>query len=115
MKYNERQAGSCTMIEWIGDVDLSVSPQAREQVLACLDGGTGLLVELSGVTHIDSSGVAVLIEAFQTAKKKKLRFGLLAPSRPVLDVLHLARVDDILPIHASAEEAVAPKKKRDKT
>lgn len=103
------------MIEWTGEVDLSVTPQAREQVLACLDGGTGLLVELSGVTHIDSSGVAVLIEAHTTAKKSGLRFGLVSPSRQVLEVLHLARVDTILPIHASAEEAVAPKKKRGKT
>jgi anti-sigma B factor antagonist len=53
------------------------------------------------VTYIDSSGIASLVEAYQTAKKKGLRFGLLAVSEPVMSVLALARLDKVFPIHLS--------------
>jgi anti-sigma B factor antagonist len=101
--YTEREAGAYTIIEWTGDMDFSCTPDAREQVLARLGDGRHLLIDLAAVRHIDSSGVAVLIEGHTTARRTGLEFGLLAPSRQVLDVLRLARVDEILPIHASME------------
>jgi anti-sigma B factor antagonist len=82
---------------------MSSAPDAREQILQCLDKGQDLLLDLSAVRYIDSSGVAVLVEGHLTARKKELHFGLLAPSRAVIDVLRLARMEDILPIHASIE------------
>lgn len=112
MKYQQRAVDTCTVIEWTGDMDMSCTPDARAQVLASLEQRAHLLIDLSAVRHIDSSGVAVLIEAHIRAKKGGLQFGLLKPSRQVLDVLRLARVDDILPIHASMAEFPAAKKKR---
>lgn len=103
MKYNTREEGGFTVIELQGDVDLSCSPDARKQILACLDGGSDLLVDLSGVTYIDSSGVASLVEGYQTAKKKSLKFGLVGVSNAALNVLQLARLDKVFPIHASVE------------
>lgn len=103
MGYNLRRAGSYTVIAWTGDVDMSCAPAAREQILQCLDEGLDLLMELSAVRHIDSSGVAVLVEGHLTAAKKELHFGLVAPSRGVMDVLRLAHMEEILPIHASIE------------
>ena len=58
---------------------------------------------MSAVSYIDSSGVAVLVEGHQTASKLDLQFGLVAPSRAVMDVLKLARMEEILSIHASIE------------
>lgn len=103
MKYNIRKAGRYSVLDLAGDVDLSSSPDAREQILRCLEDGQQLLVDLSSVSHIDSSGVAILVEGHLTARKKGLHFGLVAPSRAVMDVLRLARMEGILPIHASIE------------
>jgi len=103
MHYNLRKAGSYTVIEWTGDVVLPNAPDAREQILQCLEDGQELLLDLSGVRYIDSSGVAVLVEGHLIAKKKELHFGLVAPSRAVMSVLKLARMEQILPIHKSIE------------
>lgn len=92
------------MLELSGDVDLSCSPEARSQILNCLDSGRNLLVDMSGVSYIDSSGVASLVEGYQTAKKKELRFGLVGISDAALNVLQLARLDKVFPINASVEE-----------
>ena len=90
-----------------GDVDLHSSPEARDAILACLKQKSSVLVDLSSVSYMDSSGVASLVEGYQTAKKQGLKFGLIAVAQPVMNVLKLARLDKVFPIHASFEECVA--------
>jgi anti-sigma B factor antagonist len=104
MKYNTREESGYIVVELAGDVDLSCSPEARKQILQCLDGKSNLLVDLSAVSYIDSSGVASLVEGFQTARKKNVRFGLIGVSGPAMSVLQLARLDKVFPIHASVGE-----------
>ena len=86
-----------------GEVDLSTSARARSAILDCLIAGTPLLVDLSRVTYIDSSGIASLVEGFRMARDKQLTFGLLAVSEPVLRVLQLARLDQVFPMYADLD------------
>lgn len=104
MKYKTREEGGYSVIELDGDVDLSCSPQARKLILESLEKKRDLLVDLSLVSYIDSSGVASLVEGYQTAKKKTLKFGLIGVSPAAMNVLQLARLDKVFPIHASVEE-----------
>ena len=104
MKYNAREEDNYTILELDGEVDLSCSPDARKQILDCLGKSQNLLVDLSRVTYIDSSGVASLVEGYQTARKKNLKFGLISVSGSAMSVLQLARLDKVFPIHESLEE-----------
>ncbi len=104
MKYNTREDGDYTIIDLDGEVDLSCSPEARKQILDCLNNNKHLLIDLSNVVYIDSSGVASLVEGYQTAKKNDLKFGLVSVSEAAMNVLQLARLDKVFPIHASVEE-----------
>jgi len=90
-----------------GDVDLESSPAARSVLLAEVNGGSDVLVDLSQVTYIDSSGVASLVEAFQKARSQSTRFALASVSQPVRRVLQLARLDQVFTIHENLEEALA--------
>jgi anti-sigma B factor antagonist len=96
-----------------GEVDLSWSPDLRRDILAQLEAGKPVLVDLSQVTYIDSSGIAGFVEGYQRAKALKLQFGLLSASEPVLSVLRLARLDRVFPMHAdlAAAQAAAPRRK----
>ncbi len=84
-------------------MDLSCSPDARKQILSCLDGEKDLLIDLSRVSYIDSSGIACLVEGYQTAKSKELKFGLIGVSKAVMNVLQLARLDNVFTIHSNAD------------
>ncbi|MDH3451717.1 MAG: STAS domain-containing protein [Gammaproteobacteria bacterium] len=86
-----------------GEVDLSSSPRARTAILACLNDGQSLLVDLSAVDYIDSSGVASLVEGFRLARDRQLTFGLLAVSEAALRVLQLARLDKVFPLYADID------------
>ncbi len=104
MKINTREEAGYTIIELGGEIDLSCSPEVRKQILACLQSQHNLLIDMSGVTYIDSSGVASLVEGYQTAKKQGLKFGLIGVSDSAINVLRLARLDKVFPIHASVAE-----------
>jgi len=100
MTYEVREECGYHLVQLTGDVDLSCSPEARQVILACLGRGHHTLVDLSKVTYIDSSGVASLVEGFQMAKKKELHFGLIDVSEVAMNVIELARLDKVFPIHA---------------
>ncbi len=87
-----------------GEIDIYSSPQAREAILDCLSADRPVVVELSGVTYIDSSGVASLVEGYQTARTKGLKFCLVGVSEAAMRVLELARLDGVFPIYTTVAE-----------
>ena len=115
MTYKTHREDAYMIIDLSGDVDLHHSPEAREQILAQIKARHNVLVDLSAVTYIDSSGVASLVEGLQQAKQHQLEFGLVGVSDPVLQVLQLARLDKVFKIHDSppqhAEQHVVQKDK----
>ena len=106
MAYEVQEDGGFAIVLLTGDVDLSCSPDARKTILDCLESARNTLVDMSAVSYIDSSGVASLVEGYQTAKKKNLRFGLLGVSGSAMSVLELARLDKVFPIYADIEECL---------
>lgn len=101
------EASPFRVVGLAGDVDLHSSPQARQAILEALKAGMPVLVELSAVSYMDSSGVASLVEGYQTARKQNLEFGLVAPAAAAMNVLKLARLDKVFPIHLSLSERLA--------
>lgn len=99
----QRELGDRTIVELGGEIDLETSPRVREQLLTCVQEARDLVVDLGRVTYIDSSGIASLIEAFQTARNDDLRFALTGVSQPVLRVFQLARLDKIFPFLAAPD------------
>lgn len=106
MEYTIKSEGAFTVVGLAGEVDLHFSPKAREQILAQLNGSRNVLVDLSKVSYIDSSGVASLVEGFQLARTKKLRFALVGVSDAAMQVFQLARLDKVFPIYANIGEAM---------
>jgi anti-sigma B factor antagonist len=62
----------------MGRIDIDSSPAVRDQLIALLQAPhpSTVIIDLSGVTHIDSSGVATLIEALKIARNCKTELRL---------------------------------------
>jgi anti-sigma B factor antagonist len=103
MKHEISERQGITVIALKGEVDLENSPAARKLILRSIDDANRVLVDLSGVTYIDSSGVASLVEALQASKKNGTGFALAAPSEPTRRVLELARLDKVFTIHETVD------------
>jgi len=90
-----------------GDIDLQTSPKVRQGLLECLESHDKVLVDMSQVNYIDSSGVASLVEAFQVSRTKGASFALVHVSPAAMRVLNLARLDKVFSIFQTIEEALA--------
>lgn len=106
MECQTKQEGEFTIIMLEGDVDLHYSPAARKSILDSLNQNNPVLVDLSGVSYIDSSGIASLVEGFQLARIRNLKFGLVGVSDAATQVLKLARLDKVFPIKDTVQEFI---------
>jgi anti-sigma B factor antagonist len=77
-----------TICRVAGEIDIFSAHTLREHLLAALDRpGSRLLLDLSQVTLMDTSGVAVLISTLRRAAQRGGTLRLLAPSPAVCMVL----------------------------
>ncbi len=106
MEHRVRDEAGSTVVSFTGEVDLESSSLARDVLLRAVSKGSNVLVDLSEVAYIDSSGVASLVEAFQRAKKSGVEFALVSVNAPARRVLELARLDKVFTIHETLGEGL---------
>jgi anti-sigma B factor antagonist len=81
-----------------GELDIASVPQVEEAVQSLLDKRAGrLVIDLSGLTFIDSSGLRMLIGLNDRAEEEGWTLGLLRPLEPSLSVFQITGADDNLP------------------
>ncbi len=93
-----RDEGEWRIIATRGEVDLNSSPELRKAVLEAVANAGSVSVDLSAAAYMDSSGVATLIEGLKAASERDQAFVLLSPSRAVMKVLELARLNSFFDI-----------------
>ena len=72
-------SGADTVVRLNGRVDVDSSPDVRDRLQAILSSGSlphAVTVDLDGVTSIEASGIATLIEALRVARHREVRFHL---------------------------------------
>ncbi len=106
MQHKTRHSGNAIIVEFEGEVDLEQSPMARKILLGALEERRPIYVDLHGVSYIDSSGIACLVEAFQVAKRKEVTFELVRASDSALRVFELARLDRVFVIRDALPEGL---------
>ena len=93
------QSSDGSLIRVVGEVDLYSSPELRKAILKAVKEVKGdLAIDLEGVTYIDSSGIATLVEGLRSAREHGAGFALVAPSPAVMRVLELARLDSVFEV-----------------
>ncbi|MEU6770212.1 STAS domain-containing protein [Streptomyces sp. NPDC046759] len=89
-----------------GHLDLHTAHHLADALQPLLDRDPHtVLVDLSGVTFLDSTGLTCLITAYRTARSTGARLALIAPSQPVRKMLQLTGVDQVLDSYPSPEAA----------
>jgi anti-sigma B factor antagonist len=85
-----------TVVHVSGDIDIATVDQLEQALTAALDdGATDLLVDLSGVPFLDSTGIGVIVTVERRLQDAEGRFalrGLQALPRRVLEIGGLLRV-----------------------
>jgi anti-sigma B factor antagonist len=91
-----------------GAIDLHVSPEMRASLRAIIDEKPKrLVVDLSRVPYVDSSGIAVLIGAMQSLELEGGVFLLAGAQETVQTILESAKLDKYFRLFPSVEAAIA--------
>ncbi|MEK6711120.1 MAG: STAS domain-containing protein [Nitrospinota bacterium] len=99
MQIETKAIGKATLVQVSGEVDMSNSPQVRDILIGLTQKRVpAILVDLGGVTYMDSSGIATLVEGLQEAMGYGGKFRLAALSPKVRQVFDLARLTDVFEI-----------------
>ena len=104
----EAAVGPVPTIAPRGALDLA-SSRGLQTRLAELAGEAGqeAILDLTGVTFIDSVGLGVVLKAASRFHRQAKRLLIVAPPGPVLRILEFAGVSDRLPVVPTLEEARA--------
>jgi anti-sigma B factor antagonist len=65
------------------------------------------ILDLSRVPHMDSAGLGVILKYYVAAQKRGHKLILAGVNERVLELLKLTRVDSLIPIAATVEQAEA--------
>jgi anti-sigma B factor antagonist len=89
-----------------GDIDLSRAPSLRTQIAEVFKTTPmRMIVDLSDVPYMDSSGVATLVEGMQIASRSGTKFILLGLQDRVRSIFEIARLDTVFTITLDMEAA----------
>lgn len=92
-----------------GEIDASNAGELRLVISERLPASaTGLVLDLSGVTYLDSSGVHLLFDLGRRLRARRQTVRLVVPEEaPVRRVLALCNVDGVAPMERDLTAAVA--------
>jgi anti-sigma B factor antagonist len=102
---NTRSEADRTVLEVAGEVDVYTGPTLRDRISDLLDSGAhDLVVDLSKVDFIDSTGLGVLVGALNRAKELDGSLQLVCAQERVLKLLRITGLDQVFTVRASLAE-----------
>ncbi len=108
MRHSRHTSRTATIITIESKMNTLSAPETRAQLGGVvMDGGARLVLDLSGVTFVDSMALAVLVSALKLARKEGGDLVLLRPTPPVRSLLEAACLDRIFLIFEDEESAAA--------
>jgi anti-anti-sigma factor len=101
---SEQKEGVCVILVE-GELDMNTAAELERQLEAPLAApDSGLLIDLSRCEFIDSTGIALIVKAWQTLDG---RFCLCGVGNQVKRVLEVTGLEQTIPTHESRDEAIA--------
>ncbi len=95
--HSKTQPGSARL-EVSGELDIASAPRLEEVANELFSRQiSGLVVDLGGITFIDSSGLRTLIALNDRASEASCTLELIAPPEPARSVFHITGADRNLP------------------
>ncbi len=90
-------------------LDTFVAARVKAEALALIGRDADVVVDLSGIAFVDSTGVGVLVSLFKAVRKsgRDARFAGIAPGvRSVLEIIKLDKIFEVYPDAATAAAAL---------
>ncbi|MFI5955576.1 STAS domain-containing protein [Cryptosporangium sp. NPDC051539] len=95
---------ACCVI--VGEVDMATTPQMRDELLGLVDSGEQhLVLDVSGVPFLDSTGLGVLMEVHRRLRDNSGAVALVGARPALVRLLTITNLSRALPVYRSVEDA----------
>lgn len=107
MQYEIINQGQCTVLQIAEErFDAKLAPRFRQEIEQRVDEiGNHLVLDLSQVRFMDSSGLGAVMSVYKMLRGKKI--SVVNPQRAVKELLKLTRMDKLITSYDSIEDAVS--------
>src|SRR4030095_8237294 len=108
MKTKVRNVGDVAVVDLTGKITIGEGDVVlREEVNKLLESDVKkVLLNLNGVTYMDSAGIGELVACYKRAAEAGARLKLLNPSGRVSDLLSLTKLQQVFDIYKDEKEAL---------
>jgi anti-sigma B factor antagonist len=101
-------AGDVPIVAVSGEVDVYSAPALKDNITELLQSGVNtLIVDLSGVAFLDSTGLGALVEARAATTDAGGSLPLVCSQERILKLFTITGLDGVFTIHPSIGDAVA--------
>jgi anti-sigma B factor antagonist len=102
-----RKMGNKAVVAVAGEIDVYTSPLLQERLVEVLrDGSASIVLDLSAVTFLDSTGLGVLITGLKRCRSADGDLVLVTAQPNVLKVLEITGLNDVFQVHDSVDDAI---------
>ena len=103
-----REVGGNSVVEASGEVDVYTAPQLDEELTKIVEGGNyKLVVDLTKVDFLDSTGLGVLVKALKRVREHDGTLAIVATTDRITKVFRITGLDSVMTLHASVDAATA--------
>ena len=108
VKLTTRQVGDVSVIDAVGRITLGEGSSAFRDTIRDLaaKGDLKMLVNLAGVSYIDSSGIGELVSGFTTVSNQGGQLKLLNLSKRIKDLLQITKLYTVFEVFQDEATAV---------
>ena len=101
-----RRQGQATILTLGGEIDVYTAPKLREAILRLVDeGATNIVVDMSSVDFLDSTGLGVLVEGLKRVKTRDGNLTIVVTQEKILKIFDITGLNKVFPIHDSIDQA----------
>jgi anti-sigma B factor antagonist len=101
-------SGDHTVLEVGGEVDVYTAPRLREKLVELVEtGARHVVVDLSRVEFLDSTGLGVLVGALKRLRAVNGTFGLVCAHERLLKIFRITALDRVFSLYDSVAAATA--------
>jgi anti-sigma B factor antagonist len=102
-----KEKGGFPVIELKGEIDLSTSPYFKEKVYEVIESGKkDIIINLSGLDFMDSTGLGVLVAALKKATMEGGSIRLVCNKKSIIKVFTITGLDKVFSIYNNLRECL---------
>ena len=101
----ENDSGRVRVLALTGELDMAATPAFEQRLLAWLRGDDPIILDLSGLTYMDSTAIAVLVSARKRGHLDRGRFAIVCAPGDIERMLSYTGLDAAFDVAESRGEA----------